>query len=78
MAYGTLHRAVHFTFTDEADFRGAAGGSPAFLPPRYAARIVGYLAVSFFEAVLNGDADALDRLEPNALAAIDELALQRK
>ncbi len=78
---------MHFTFSDfcEVDrqllaFLGGFGEAcePRHLPWRHAHDIVNYLALNFFDAVLNGDAAALARLAPSALERIGDLAVQRK
>ena len=47
---------------------------PRHLPWRYAHRIVNFLALNFFDAVLKGDPAALARLAPAKLAHADEIA----
>jgi hypothetical protein len=37
-----------------------------------------YLALNFFDGALRGSTDALARLDPAALAGVEELAYQRK
>ena len=39
---------------------------PRHLPWRHAHDIVNYLALNFFDATLNGDAEALARLDPRS------------
>jgi predicted dienelactone hydrolase len=78
LGYGKLHGAIHRSFVDECDFHGSLPCFGYLLPSSYVARIVGYLAVNFFEAVLNEDAAALGRLQPAAVAAIDDLIFQSK
>ena len=51
---------------------------PRHLPWRHAHDIVNFLAFNCFDAALNGSTDALDRLEPANLAAIEDLTYQRK
>jgi predicted dienelactone hydrolase len=77
----------HFTFSDfcevDRSLLGFLGGfeeacEPRHLPWRHAHDIVNYLALSFFDGVLNGDPDALARLDPARLATIDDLAWTSK
>ncbi|MGH7895723.1 MAG: hypothetical protein ACREQL_13710 [Candidatus Binatia bacterium] len=79
--------AGHFTFTDVCevprnlvDFIGGFGEActPWHLPWRHAHDIIDYLALNFFDATLQGDAEALARLAPSALASIDDLDYQSK
>jgi hypothetical protein len=37
-----------------------------------------YLALNFFDGVLNGNGEALARLDPAVLASIEDLAYQSK
>ncbi len=87
VALARLMDAGHFTFSDfcEVDRRllEFLGGfdeacEPRHLPWRHAHDIVNYLALNFFDAVLNGNAEALARLAPAAVGGIDDLAVQRK
>jgi predicted dienelactone hydrolase len=77
----------HFTFSDfcevPRELLGFLGGfdeacEPRHLPWRHAHDIVNFLALSFFDGVLNGNTDALDRLDPASLAAIEDLTYQSK
>ena len=84
---GALHDAGHFTFSDycevDRQLLGFLGGfaeacQPRHLPFRHAHDIVNYLALNFFDAVLQGDADALGRLDPTVVGGIEELDFSRK
>jgi predicted dienelactone hydrolase len=85
-AYATLVDASHNTFSDACELpdtilRAFTGGplpdcEPESLPWRYARHITNYLALNFFDATLNGRADALARLDPAVLAAIEEMTYQ--
>jgi predicted dienelactone hydrolase len=82
-AYGVLRGAGHFTFADGcewpvATFQAMAECGPVSLPHRYARYIVKYLALNFFDATLNGNAEALARLDPAVLGDIEELTYQSK
>ncbi len=77
----------HFTFSDfcEVDrvLLGFLGGfdeacEPRHLPWRHARDIINLLSLSFFDGILNGNAAALDRLDPANLALIEDLAYQSK
>jgi len=77
----------HFTFSDFCDvdrtLLGFLGGfdeacEPRHLPWRHAHDIVNYLSLSFFDGVLNDNPAALARLDPDVLAAIDDLAWTSK
>ena len=79
--------AGHFTFSDFCEVpRGLLtflGGfdeacTPAHLPWRHAHDRVNFLGLNFFDAVLNGDADALARLAPANLAEVEDLVYQSK
>src|SRR5262249_23490720 len=88
LAYGRLHEAGHGTFPDDCEVPDAIlqafnGGpvdecEPQALPWRYARHIIDYLALNFFDGVLNGNAEALARLDPAVLARIEELTYQHK
>jgi predicted dienelactone hydrolase len=82
-----LDDAGHFSFSDfcevPRDLLAFLGGfeeacEPRHLPWRRARAITVYLAVSFFDATLKGDADALARLDPAQLLAVDDLLYQAK
>jgi predicted dienelactone hydrolase len=87
-ALGVLHDAGHGTFADSCEVPDAileplAGGpvpdcGPVAIPWRYARHIIGYLALNFFDGVLNGNAEALARLDPTVLSTIEGLAYQSK
>jgi predicted dienelactone hydrolase len=87
VALGELIDGGHFTFSDFCEVPRALlaflGGfeeacEPRHLPWRHAHDIVNYLSLNFFDAVLNGDADALARLDPARVAPIEDLRYQRK
>jgi hypothetical protein len=77
----------HFTFSDfcevPRELLGFLGGfdeacEPRHLPWRHAHDIVNFLSLSFFDATLKNDADALARLDPTNLAQIEDLIYQSK
>jgi len=77
----------HFTFSDYCEvprnLLALLNGydqacAPRHLPWRHARDIANYLGLSFFDGVLNGNAEALARLSPANLAAIEDLAYQGK
>jgi predicted dienelactone hydrolase len=79
--------AGHFSFSDVCEVPrelvGFIGGFseaciPEDLPWRHAHDLIDYLALNFFDATLNGDADALARLDPAAVTALGDIAYQRK
>lgn len=79
--------AGHFTFSDFCEvprnLLAFLGGfdeacEPRHLPWRHAHDIVNFLGLNFFDAVLNGNPDALARLAPARLARIEDLAYQSK
>ena len=79
MAYANLSAALHNTFTDGCEIGAfVAECGPTALPWRYARHVTNYLALNFFAATLNGDPDALARLDPSRMARIDEMTVQRK
>ena len=87
VALADLRDAGHSTFTDVCevpdDILTIAGGvpldcQPVSVPWRYARHIVDYLALNFFDGVLNHDAEALARLDPATLASIEGLRWQAK
>ena len=51
---------------------------PVSLPWRFARHITNYLALNFFDATLNGNAEALARLDPAELAGIEEMTYESK
>jgi predicted dienelactone hydrolase len=87
-ALGVLHDAGHATFVDDCEVPDAIleainGGpvldcGPQAIPWRYARYVIDYLALNFFDATLNGNADALARLAPAKVATIEDLAWQAK
>ena len=83
VGYGTFLRAVHPSFADQCEvpevLRGvSAACEPDVLPWRHVRHIENYLALNFFDATLAGNAEALARLDPAALADVEDLAYQRK
>jgi predicted dienelactone hydrolase len=79
--------AGHFTFSDfcevPRDLLAFLGGfeeacEPRHLPWRHAHDIVNFLALNFFDGVLNGDTEALARLAPENLATVEDLVYQSK
>ena len=87
VALAGLRNAGHFTFSDfcEVDRELVAflGGfeeacEPRHLPWRYAHDIVNFLALQFFDGILNGSAAALAELDPARLARIEDLVYQEK
>jgi predicted dienelactone hydrolase len=83
VGYGNFLRAAHSSFADLCEVPEVLRGRPAacepeFLPWRHVRHIERYLALNFLDATLRGDAGALARLEPAALADVEELAYQRK
>jgi predicted dienelactone hydrolase len=87
VALGELVDAGHFTFSDfcevPRDLLAFLGGfdeacEPRHLPWRHAHDIVNYLALSFFDGTLRGDASALARLARVALAGVEDLVWQAK
>ena len=76
-------RAVHPSFGDQCEvpevLRGvSAACEPEVLPWRHVRHIESYLALNFFDAALGGSAEALARLDPAALADVEDLVYQRK
>ena len=87
VALAELTDAGHFTFSDFCEvprnLLAFLGGfdeacTPRHLPWRYAHDIVNYLSLAFFDGVLNGDAQALGRLDPASVAHIEDLVYRRK
>jgi predicted dienelactone hydrolase len=83
VAYGNFLRAVHPSFADQCEvpevLRGvSAACEPEALPWRHVRHVENYLALNFFDATLGGSAEALARLDPAALADVEELVYQRK
>jgi len=54
------------------------GACPGDLPWKHAHDLVNYLALNFFDGVLNGNADALDRLDPAVVGELEDLKFWRK
>jgi predicted dienelactone hydrolase len=87
VAVAELKGAGHYTFSDFCEvprnllaFLGGFSEAcePRHLPWRHAHDIVNYLGLNFFDATLNGNAEALERLRPENLAAIEELVYEAK
>lgn len=88
VALGVLRDAGHGTFPDTCEVPDAIlepfnGGpvpdcGPVAIPWRYARHVIDYLAVNFFDGVLNGNAEALARLDPAVLGSIEDLTYQSK
>lgn len=87
VALANLAEGGHFTFSDfcevDRELLGFLGGfneacEPRHMPWRHAHDIVNYFALNFFDATLNGDADALARLDPAVVADIENVEYQRK
>jgi predicted dienelactone hydrolase len=88
MDFANLTDAIHTTFDDNCEIPDAiaiaTGGlfpecEPGVLPWRYARYITDYLALNFFDATLNGNAEALARLNPAALTAkVEDMTYQSK
>jgi predicted dienelactone hydrolase len=79
--------AGHFTFSDicepQRELTAVIGGfdeacEPRHLPWRHAHDLINYLALNFFDAVLTNDAEALARLAPDTVNAIDDLNYETK
>lgn len=82
-----LDNAGHFSFSDfcevPEDILGFIGGAaeacePRHLPWRYAQNITKYLALNFFEGILRGDTDALDRLNQALVDDFDDVRYESK
>lgn len=87
VALAELRNAGHFTFSDfcepPREIVAFLGGfeeacAPRHLPWRHAHDIVNYLSLNFFDATLRGDAAALARLQPAAVATIEDLTYRTK
>lgn len=89
MAFASLHGAFHDSgVTDNCEVPDAilelfTGGpvkecEPGAVPWRYARHVSNYLALNFFDATLRGDADALGRLDPTTVAAIEDVTYRQK
>ncbi|MCK6554629.1 hypothetical protein L6Q96_08640, partial [Candidatus Binatia bacterium] len=82
LAFANLTDAVHETFSGDTcevpDRILAATGGPApecepgTIPWRHARHIINYLALNFFDATLNDNAEALARLDPPPLSRATE------
>ncbi len=77
----------HNTFTDLCELQpvvldvvgGAEEGCmPWHLPWKHAHDLINYLALNFFDGILNGNPEALDRLTPEAVGEIEQLRYWRK
>ena len=77
----------HNTFTDlcelQPDILDLVGGAeegcmPWHLPWKHAHDLINYLALNFFDGVLNGNEEALDRLSPEVVGDIEDLRFWRK
>ena len=77
----------HNTFTDlcelQPDILDLVGGAeegcmPWHLPWKHAHDLINYLALNFFDGVLNGNQAALDRLAPEVVGEIEDLRYWRK
>jgi predicted dienelactone hydrolase len=88
-AFAELSDAFHLTFSDFCEVPAEilvglqpVGPKPECepegLPWRHARYLTNYLALSFFDAALNGNAEALARLGAAELAEVEELVYQRK
>lgn len=80
-------RGGHNTFTDlcelQPDVLDLVGGAdegctPRHLPWKHAHDLINYLALNFFDGVLNGDDEALERLTPEAVGELEGLRFWRK
>ena len=83
MGFGNLTDAAHLTFMDICESPEGLTGfdaecEPDHLPWRYALHVVNYLALNLFDATLNGNAEALARLDPAILSNVEELEYQSK
>ena len=77
----------HNTFTDlcelQPDILDLVGGAeegcmPWHLPWKHAHDLINYLALNFFDGVLNDNEEALDRLSPEVVGEIEDLRFWRK
>ncbi|MDH3202130.1 MAG: hypothetical protein OEM15_14660 [Myxococcales bacterium] len=77
----------HNTFTDlcelESDVLDIVGGAdegcmPRHLPWKHAHDLINYLALNFFDGVLNGNGEALERLSPEIVGELEDLRFWRK
>ncbi len=77
----------HNTFTDlcelQPDVLDLVGGAnegcmPRHLPWKHAHDLINYLALNFFDGILNDNAEALDRLRPEVVGELEDLRFWRK
>jgi|GEM_PF-1194149 len=77
----------HTTFTDlcelQSEVLDVVGGAdegcmPRHLPWKYAHDLINYLTLNFFDGVLNGNTEALDRLDPAVVGELEDLKYWRK
>ncbi len=77
----------HNTFTDlcelQSDVLEVVGGAdegcmPRHLPWKHAHDLINYLALNFFDGVLNGNDEALERLTPEVVGELEDLRFWRK
>ena len=77
----------HNTFADLCELQptvldlvGGAdeGCMPRHLPFKHAHDLINYLSVNFFDATLNGNAEAFERLTPETVGAFEDLRFWRK
>jgi len=87
VALAELRGGGHFTFSDFCEvprqILSILGGfdeacEPRHLPWRHAHDIVNYLSLNFFDATLNGNEEARQRLDSASLASIEDLTFQSK
>ncbi|MFZ1863375.1 MAG: hypothetical protein WAU39_04055 [Polyangiales bacterium] len=80
-------RGGHNTFTDlcelQPDVLDLVGGAeegcmPRHLPWKHAHDLINYLALNFFDGVLNGSDEALGRLDPEVVGDLEDLKYWRK
>ena len=79
--------AAHFTYSDNCEvprelvtFVGGFDEAciPKDIPWRHAHDLINYLALNFFDATLNHDAEALGRLAPEVVVTLGDVNYQRK
>lgn len=77
----------HNTFTDlcelQSEILDVVGGAneacmPRHLPWKHAHDLINYLALNFFDGVLNGNDEALERLNPEVVGELEDLKFWRK
>lgn len=77
----------HNTFTDlcelQPDILDLVGGAnegclPRHLPWKHAHDVINYLALNFFDGVLNNNEEALERLTPEVVGELEDLRFWRK